>query len=141
MRPKRSFLLEKEPKDHFFSSRKEAKAFSFFDKEKQRERLGVSPSRHARDESSSGRKTTTLKGSVRYNIAITNSGQSFSNDSREVFVLRAGLAAPKTHLVMRLCRSGCMCCTYATHAGVFVAFPEESNDLFLLKNKEKKGGL
>jgi hypothetical protein len=141
MRPKRSFLLEKEPKDHFFSSRKEAKAFSFFDKEKQKERLGISPSRRARDESSSGRKTTTLKGSVRCNIAITNSGQSFSNDSREVFILRAGLAAPKTHLVMRLCRSGCMCCAYATHAGVFVAFPEESNDLFLLKNKEKKGGL
>jgi hypothetical protein len=35
--------LEKEPKDHFFSSRKEAKAFSFFDKEKQKERLGISP--------------------------------------------------------------------------------------------------
>ena len=141
MRPKRSFLLEKEPKGHFFSSRKEAKAFSFFDKEKQKERLGISPSRRARDESSSGRKTTTLKGSVRCNIAITNSGQIFSNDSREVFILRAGLAAPKTHLVMRLCRSGCMCCAYTTHAGVFVAFPEESNDLFLLKNKEKKGGL
>ena len=43
MRPKRSFLLEKEPKDHSFSSRKEAKAFSFFDKEKQKERLGISP--------------------------------------------------------------------------------------------------